>query len=126
MQTKKSQPLGQTWQTSFPALYVSPQVGISRSASKTNDRFYLTGCYSNFSCRYDYIDIYVQLKNLEENLLEAPVLGRFCGDSLDNLPRLIISTHNIIVIIFLSDQTKNDAGFEGTFAFIDACKYSLY
>ena len=81
-------------------------------------------CYlSLFSCRYDYIDIYIELRSLEENLLEAPVLGRFCGDSTDKLPRLIISTHHIIVIIFLSDETKNDAGFEGSFAFIDACEY---
>ena len=29
---------------SFPALSFYPQVGISRSASETNDRFYLSQC----------------------------------------------------------------------------------
>ena len=86
-----------------------------------NTFFYLTLLY--YSCKYDYIDVYVQLSSLDESLLEAPVLGRFCGDSLHNLPKLIISTHNIIVIVFFSDNEKNDAGFEGAFAFIDACKY---
>ena len=48
MQTEKSKPSDQrlipeTRQTSFPALSVYSRVGISRSASETNDRFYLKG-----------------------------------------------------------------------------------
>ena len=47
METEKSQPSGQrimpeTRQTSFPALSVHPWVGISRSASETDDRVYLS------------------------------------------------------------------------------------
>ena len=47
MQTKKSQPSGQqimpeTRSTSFPALSINPPVGISLSASETDDRFYLS------------------------------------------------------------------------------------
>ena len=50
MQIEKSQPSGQrilpeTRQTSFPALSVYHRVGISRSASKTDDRFYLSSTY---------------------------------------------------------------------------------
>ena len=46
MQNEKSQPSGQrtvpeTRLTSFPALSVRPRIGISLSASETNDRFYL-------------------------------------------------------------------------------------
>ena len=47
MQTEKSQPSGQrimpeTRLTSFPALSVNPLVGILRSASETDDKFYLS------------------------------------------------------------------------------------
>lgn len=114
----------------WPRQYLNNKRCVYRFVGLSNERvkirfnvFNLQGMSPD--CRYDYIDIYIQLKNLEESLLEAPVLGRFCGDSLDNLPRLIISTHNIIVLIFLSDETKNDAGFEGTFAFIDASIYNI-
>ena len=45
MQTEKSQPEGKwimpgTRFTSFPALSVDPRVGLSRSASETNDRLF--------------------------------------------------------------------------------------
>ena len=45
MQTEKTQPEGKQIMlemrfTKFPALSVDPRVGISRSASETNDRLY--------------------------------------------------------------------------------------
>ena len=47
MQTEKSQPSGQriiteTLQTSFLALSIYPRIGMSLSASKTDDGFYLS------------------------------------------------------------------------------------
>ena len=47
MPIEKSQPKGkrimpETRYTEFPALSVEPRVGISRSVSETDDRFYLS------------------------------------------------------------------------------------
>ena len=58
--TEKSQPEGkrimpETGFTSFPALSVYTRVGISRSASETNDRFYLSALFPSiciFSTHY--------------------------------------------------------------------------
>lgn len=81
----------------------------------------------HFSCRYDYIDVYIQLTSANDPLLDAELLGRFCGDDMqEDLPQLIISTNNIIIIIFFSDETKTDEGFEGYFEFIDACELSIF
>ena len=75
----------------------------------------------NFSCKFDFIDVYVQLGSVNDELLDASMLGRFCGDNMqDDLPQLLISTKNIIVIIFFSDAEKAADGFEGTFEFVDA------
>ncbi|KAH3730549.1 cubilin-like isoform X2 [Dreissena polymorpha] len=72
-------------------------------------------------CKFDFIDVYIQLTSINDPLLEAPMLGRFCGDNMqDDLPQLIISTKNIILIIFFSDSDKGDEGFEASFEFIDA------
>ncbi|KAL4233470.1 hypothetical protein ACF0H5_008151 [Mactra antiquata] len=77
-------------------------------------------------CRNDYIDVYVQLTNVNDPLLDAELLGRFCGDDMqEDLPRLLISTHNVIIIIFFSDDSKSDAGFVGSFSFIDASVYNV-
>ena len=42
MQTEKSQPSGQRIMPETPALSIYPRVGISLSASETDDRFYLS------------------------------------------------------------------------------------
>lgn len=74
-----------------------------------------------YRCKFDFIDVYVQLSNANDELLDAPMLGRFCGDNMqDDLPRLLISTKNVIVIIFFSDAEKSDEGFHGEYEFIDA------
>ncbi|KAL3884105.1 hypothetical protein ACJMK2_030327, partial [Sinanodonta woodiana] len=60
-----------------------------------------------------------------DNLLDGPVLGRFCGESLEEIPKLLISVYNIITIVFFSDASKTDKGFQGEFEFISADPYSI-
>ncbi|KAL5009763.1 hypothetical protein ScPMuIL_012068, partial [Solemya velum] len=77
------------------------------------------------SCQFDYLDIYVQLRGINDNLLDAPLLGRFCGEGLEYFPKLIISTNNIIILVFYSDSNRPDKGFEGRFEFVDASIYDI-
>ena len=72
MQTEKSKPSGQrimpeTKWTSFPALPVRPRVGISRSASETDDRFYLSGgectCFTNFNIQNLILSVHSNSRN---------------------------------------------------------------
>jgi hypothetical protein len=79
-----------------------------------------------FRCQFDYLDIYAQMLTVgAEARLSSPLLGRFCGDRIDILPKHIISTANIILIDFHSDGHRAARGFFGSFRFIDACKYII-
>ncbi|XP_045197836.2 cubilin-like isoform X2 [Mercenaria mercenaria] len=108
-------------------------VGLSSERVKIRfNKFNLQGMSPD--CRNDYIDVYIQLTSPNDALLDAELLGRFCGDDMqEDLPQLIISTNNVIVIIFFSDGTKTDEGFQGYFEFIDAwalvtpggCSYTI-
>ncbi|XP_060597255.1 cubilin-like isoform X3 [Ruditapes philippinarum] len=72
-------------------------------------------------CRHDYIDLYIQLTSPNDALLDAELLGRFCGDDMqEDLPQQVISTNNVIVLIFFSDDSKTYEGFQGHYEFIDA------
>jgi hypothetical protein len=74
-----------------------------------------------YSCRHDYIDLYIQLTSPNDALLDAELLGRFCGDDMqEDLPQQVISTNNVIVLIFFSDDSKTYEGFQGHYEFIDA------
>ncbi|XP_069129716.1 tolloid-like protein 1 isoform X1 [Argopecten irradians] len=76
-------------------------------------------------CRFDYMDIYAQVTSPTQSLLDTPLLGRFCDSSLSHLPKLVISTSNILVLDFYSDDKTTDAGFNGSFTFIDASVYDI-
>ena len=77
-----------------------------------------------YSCRSDYIDVYIQLTSPDDPLLDAELLGRFCGDDMqEDLPQQVISTNNVVIIIFFSDHEKTYDGFHGHFEFIDAGEY---
>ncbi|KAJ8314503.1 hypothetical protein KUTeg_006653 [Tegillarca granosa] len=71
-------------------------------------------------CKFDYLDIYVQINNRSVSIMQSTLLGRFCGDGIEQLPKLIRSTGNIIALYFFSDSQKSDQGFYGTYEFIDA------
>ncbi|XP_060067678.1 bone morphogenetic protein 1-like [Ylistrum balloti] len=71
------------------------------------------------------MDIYAQVTGPKQSLLDTPLLGRFCDNSLSYLPKLVISTSNILVLDFYSDDKTTDAGFNGSFTFIDASVYAI-
>ncbi|XP_048769842.1 cubilin-like isoform X2 [Ostrea edulis] len=86
--------------------------------------FQLQGVYPQ--CQFDYLDIYAQIITTGvEARISSPLLGRFCGDRIDILPKHIISTANIILINFHSDEHRAARGFFGSYRFIDASIYEV-
>ncbi|XP_052810880.1 cubilin-like isoform X1 [Mya arenaria] len=123
--------MGTFYSPNSPQMYPNNQrcvykfVGLSSERVKIRfHKFNLQGMSPE--CKFDYMDIYMQLTSVSEPLLEAPMLGRFCGDDMQkDLPQLIISMNNIIILNFFSDADKGDEGFEGTFEFFDANIYNI-
>ncbi|KAL8588222.1 hypothetical protein ACOMHN_062079 [Nucella lapillus] len=77
-------------------------------------------------CESDYVDVYAQLQEEREDLLDAALFGRFCGESMDNLPKQkIISTGNVLVVSFFTDSTKTNRGFQASFEFFDDSEYDI-
>lgn len=74
-------------------------------------------------CQFDYLDIYTQVTDVARPHIDTPLLGRFCGDGIDRLPKLIISSANIIILDFYSDFIKADTGFEGRYSFVNDSVY---
>ena len=74
-------------------------------------------------CNHDYLDIYAELQSDSDSLLDASLTGRFCGDLLTNLPRLVISSRNVLMLAFYTDDYKADKGFSVSYEFIDGSKY---
>ena len=66
--------------------------------------------------------MYTQAKSENENLLEMPLHGRYCGMTTENLPYLLISMHHILLLGFYSDAKDEEKGFSATYSFIDGCK----
>ncbi|BFZ25253.1 hypothetical protein BsWGS_28292 [Bradybaena similaris] len=71
-------------------------------------------------CTSDFVNIYSQVKHENDDLLEAVMTGPFCGESKDDLPKMVVSTYNVLVIWFYSNHEKSSSGFHGTWEFIDA------
>ena len=70
--------------------------------------------------------MYTQVISEEEEVLDIPLHGRFCGDDLEAIPKILISMDKIFVIGFYTDGGKEDRGFQGTYSFIDGCKLRKY
>ena len=67
---------------------------------------------------------------MEDDLLELPLHGRYCGHNLDDLPHLLVSMYNILIIGFYTDENSDkdtyiDRGFLGKYNFMDACEYGV-
>ena len=77
-----------------------------------------------FRCSNDYVDIYTQLSRPDEPLLEAALHGRYCGYTADELPHLLVSMHELLVLILYTDGRSNDDGFLARYQFIDAGEQS--
>uniref|UniRef100_A0A0K0E9P9 CUB domain-containing protein n=1 Tax=Strongyloides stercoralis TaxID=6248 RepID=A0A0K0E9P9_STRER len=83
--------------------------------------FQLAGTVDN--CEVEYIDIYSELKDPNEDLLSVEVGGRYCGSVA---PNIRISLYNIIVLVFHSRVGKKrneDLIIKGKYSFISDEKY---
>ncbi|XP_059210013.1 inactive serine protease PAMR1 [Centropristis striata] len=76
-------------------------VQVERSSS-IELRFSLLSLESDHNCRYDYVEV------RDGDDLSFPVIGRYCGDQL---PPPIISSGNVLHILFVSDGYHNFDGF---------------
>jgi len=73
-------------------------------------------------CTSDYVDVYTQSQYPFQDLLEVPLHGRYCGNSVAQLPGLLVSMYSVFVVGFYSDQHKEDKGFEAEYNFVDGCQ----
>ncbi|XP_076445824.1 cubilin-like [Babylonia areolata] len=115
----------------FPTQYPNNVHCLYKFVGKDNQRvqmrftfFALQGRYP--LCESDYVDVYAQLQDESEDLLDAVLFGRFCGESMDNLPKQkIISTGNVLIVSFFTDNTKTNRGFQASFEFFDDSEYDI-
>ncbi|CAH1798343.1 unnamed protein product [Owenia fusiformis] len=112
----------------YPSNYDSNKRCIYKFIGNTNER--VTIKFTDFrvkgippGCRHDYIDIFTELTHPDEDLLDAKLQGRYCGDEKDKLPHLLVSMSNILVISFFTDNTRTEKGFYGKYTFISNAAY---
>lgn len=68
-----------------------------------------------FSC-IDYIDVYSEIKNPEDDIFDQRLSGRFCGTIS---PHRIVSLYSTVVIVFHTrNNTAGDDGFQGEYMFV--------
>ena len=79
-------------------------------------------------CLHEYVDLYTELRNASEDLVQTDKFGgRFCGRIA---PRPRISLYNTIVLVFAFDRSGTGGGltphlFSGTYEFINASMYDM-
>lgn len=72
-------------------------------------------------CNHEYLDIYTEMEDINQDLINTPFGGRYCGRIL---PRKRVSLHQVLALGFFTDQTSVTANtFSGTFEFIDSSPY---
>uniref|UniRef100_A0A1I8HKG3 CUB domain-containing protein n=1 Tax=Macrostomum lignano TaxID=282301 RepID=A0A1I8HKG3_9PLAT len=84
-------------------------------------------------CKKDFLDVHIQLKEANASVETTPLLGRFCGHTIDAIPRTIVSQHSVLVMDFYSDKNtqrvyNNDMhmrvlGFKAKYTFVPKAKY---
>lgn len=72
-------------------------------------------------CLEEFVDIYSEIQDLDNDLLTSPFGGRFCDQYI---PRDRVSLYRAIVLIFHTDrpQVIGEKAFAGSYEFINACK----
>ncbi|XP_076467229.1 cubilin-like [Babylonia areolata] len=108
----------------FPGPYPNNVHCLYKFVGRENQRvrirftsFVLQGRYP--LCENDFVDVYAELQREDQDLLDAKLTGRFCGEGDENLPSLIQSTHHILYLSFFANRHKRNAGFNGTYQFLD-------
>lgn len=86
------------------------------------NKFHIQNCNTNITstndCLCNYIEIHDGLS------VVGNLIGRYCGH---NLPPLITSSQNSIVIIFVLDASESNTGFEVEFRLVESqCGQRLY
>ena len=75
-------------------------------------------------CLKEYIDLYTELRNSTEDLVQTDKFGgRFCGKLA---PRARVSLYNTIVLVFSTDREQVGANiFSGSYEFLNASMYDM-
>ncbi|XP_064628217.1 cubilin-like isoform X3 [Lineus longissimus] len=77
-------------------------------------------------CERDYVDIYTQGEYPEQDLLDIPLQGRYCGDQDGDEPPAMVSSGQTFIVGFFTDgDGKTAQGFFGNYAFIDDEQYNM-
>lgn len=82
------------------------------------------------------MDIYIDVQTVNiTNFLALQMHGRYCGYSVKDVPKVLVSHHRIILIVLYTDQrSEKDAqyqrrtsykGFKGTYEFISDRIYNV-
>ncbi|CAG9530735.1 unnamed protein product [Cercopithifilaria johnstoni] len=99
-------------------------VAAPRQRVKLNfDQFHLAGTTGN--CETEYVDIYSELEEPDDDLLTAAFGGRYCGSVS---PYVRISLNRVIVLVFHSRAVTNQRNirkFRGHYAFISDAPYQV-
>jgi hypothetical protein len=73
-------------------------------------------------CSSDYVDVYTQVREPFQDLLDVPLHGRYCGSDISLLPYRFVSMHHVFVVGFYTDHQKDERGFSAEYSFVDGCK----
>ena len=78
-------------------------------------------------CSHDYVDVFTQVLDPYQNLLNVPLHGRYCGSEPEELPHLLVSMYSNFILGFYSDSKGVDhEGFNASYSFIDDGNYFYY
>uniref|UniRef100_A0A8R1DXR6 CUB domain-containing protein n=1 Tax=Caenorhabditis japonica TaxID=281687 RepID=A0A8R1DXR6_CAEJA len=84
------------------------------------DHFLLSGSSEN--CDIEYIDIYSEIENVDEDILSSTLGGRYCGTVA---PHVRISLRNVMKLVLHSRSTNHEEnhGFSAKYSFIPGEKF---
>jgi len=96
-----------------------PECMVAKTPKKTKCvNTYMVKFLPLCRCLHDYLDIYTQIWTRNESLLLSPLHGRYCGKDISNLPSLIRSMGNILVVGFYTNAEISGDGFKLNYTFV--------
>ncbi|KAG1651900.1 Cubilin [Nymphon striatum] len=92
---------------------------------RPNERVTIEFTYFNlrgkhFECEHEYLDIYMEVKNSTDKLIDAPFGGRYCGIIS---PRFRISLYSTLTLGFHTEFPEVSNVYTGKYEFISADKF---
>ncbi|CAI2292491.1 unnamed protein product [Caenorhabditis sp. 36 PRJEB53466] len=84
------------------------------------DHFLLSGSSEN--CDIEYLDIYSEIENVEDDILSSVLGGRYCGTVA---PHIRISLHRVMKLVLHSRSSNHEEnhGFRAKYSFISEEKF---